>query len=249
MQVNCTFCGATVKRDPNQVKRARNNFCSPACHNAYQRARSIECNCAFCGKPVNKSPSHFLRCKNVFCSSTCCINHRHAIATGTISNQGYRNIFVDGRYVGEHRLIMERHLGRKLLPGEVVHHINHDRSDNRIENLVVMSQSEHMRNHAWEKVPLTWDIEHAKALRAQGLSFEKIAKLLGVTHQSVTVAFIRRGLHVLKPKQLTWDLERAKQMRAERCSFDKIAEAVGITANVIMKCFTRRGLHTPKSRR
>lgn len=52
-----------------------------------------------------------------------------------------------GAYVFRYRLVVERHLGRYLSPDEIVHHKNNDPSDDRIENLEVMSQSEHARGH------------------------------------------------------------------------------------------------------
>jgi hypothetical protein len=51
-------------------------------------------------------------------------------------------------FIMEHVYVMEQHLGRYLEDNEVVHHKNFDRSDNRIENLQVMTKSEHMSYHS-----------------------------------------------------------------------------------------------------
>lgn len=50
-------------------------------------------------------------------------------------------------YVLHHRIVMENHLGRLLNPDEVVHHKNHNKQDNRLDNLEVLTMVEHAKLH------------------------------------------------------------------------------------------------------
>jgi hypothetical protein len=66
---------------------------------------------------------------------------------------GYFVKCINGKYTFQHIHVMEEFLGRALLPKETIHHINGDKTDNRIENLELFSsQSEHMKKHASSEV-------------------------------------------------------------------------------------------------
>lgn len=67
---------------------------------------------------------------------------------GHINMQGYM-VISDGKNTKhfEHRLIMEKFIKRKLKSSEHIHHINGIRNDNRIENLQILTHSEHSKLH------------------------------------------------------------------------------------------------------
>lgn len=63
---------------------------------------------------------------------------------GYITKEGYLET---GRHLMKHRLVMEEYLGRKLLSTEIIHHIDRDKLNNNIKNLMLCTRAEHIEIH------------------------------------------------------------------------------------------------------
>src|SRR3990167_559622 len=133
----CNFCGKDFFHT-----HKRTSCCSQEC--GQKRGAFIKC--VNCKKQKWKAPKVILRAKNHYCSDYCkriyeIGENSPSFKGGYISHHGYRVFNVPkssgkNRTIAfEHRLIMEKILGRTLKNYERVHHSNGIRSDNRPENL------------------------------------------------------------------------------------------------------------------
>lgn len=146
MKVNlmCARCGKEIEKYPSQVKP--HNFCSRKClaeysskqknpqeYDSLKNYKNMSRHMAELNKELNPERMGF---------ST------RAKLSMAKRGKGEGKTYTKSFGIHTHRIIAARNLGRKLLPGEVVHHIDGNKRNNNPKNLMVFSsQADHAKWH------------------------------------------------------------------------------------------------------
>ena len=168
--LKCEYCNKMFELNYTQkFKRSKHHFCSQECYFKWRRGhpRIIKYPCEYCGKKTETLLIYFNRSKHHFCSEICArkwySRENSPLWKGGKQRKPSGYIIISAPQhpeackgmVYEHRLIVEKMIGRRLLSGEEVHHKNKVRWDNRPENLELMDGKEHQSLHLkqrWQKI-------------------------------------------------------------------------------------------------
>lgn len=158
LSVKCEECGDLyiVAQSRYYQKGIKYHYCSDECYHKFkakQKQKRKDNKTHFCSNCGNKFEDYrHNKTDFVFCSQKCSKEFQKgenafSFKGGSITYQGYKANKIKGKYVLEHRTIIEKSLGRKLAKDEVVHHKDGNKLNNTISNLQLMKKRDHDKLH------------------------------------------------------------------------------------------------------
>ena len=126
----------------------------------------VKCACG-CGREFLKYDSRKRIRKYIKGHNSRGVNNIHWKGGRSIDKEsGYVKINLgNNRYIYEHRLVMEKYLKRKLKSDEIIHHRNENPQDNRLGNLEIRANGEHLTYHRAKGIKRVYQILNNKIIK------------------------------------------------------------------------------------
>lgn len=159
---NCLNCKKEFKTYVSKIKLGRGKYCSKSCNNISQLGKCVSPLTQF-KKGEHRSPTTEFKkgssSWNKGKTNYWLIGEKNHQWKGGISKHslGYLNqkSGINKRKL-QHRLIMEQYLGHELSSDEIVHHLDGDKTNNNLENLIITNRKDHARFHLEERDYNRW---------------------------------------------------------------------------------------------
>ena len=165
MKTNCNICGKEVDRRPGYMKGNHSIYCSRECAKV-GRSTGKMCSCGNCGKEVYRSQAELSKSKsgNIFCSKSCSTTVNNHLTKSGDNNANWVNGI--SSYVKEAFLVYNPSCticGFTERSALQVHRIDYDRTNNDIDNLIILCANHHCMVH-YGSLVISEDIKSSREM-------------------------------------------------------------------------------------